>query len=298
MTWLKIGLVKSIQMSETADSSTSFKMSQFISLVSSADSETRSKMTPFERPDVQLSGDTDADSSTVLSVKLTVVFRGESSADSESVINAISPLPVLTEPTVREIPGAINLVLNPSLEVDDVGTRGWTNVGGTLSRNDSDSWSGLWSALVLVPAGVGEVEIFIRSADGLSIEDVTPFVGSVYLEGDAAAVSVRLRITYLDGSTADFPPSLDPSDDPFVLSDISWGRAETEMIENDPAKSVNFLELIITVPQEASDVWIRADGAQIQMNELTTYVDGDQGAGHHWFGAPGFSVSWREPMTP
>ena len=80
---------------------------------------------------------------------------------------------------------------------------------------------------------------------------------------------------------------------------VDWGLLETESQLQNSAKVLERIDLVLQVPQWSSAQTLRLDGAQIEEDlgdGATMFADGDQGAGHRWYGTPGFSVSVREPQ--
>lgn len=79
-----------------------------------------------------------------------------------------------------------------------------------------------------------------------------------------------------------------------------WGRVETPVTTQTPGKTIDGIDLVVAVLQQAIPVSVNLDAAQIEeavTGEATPYADGNQGAGYRWAGTPGLSMSVREPMT-
>ena len=211
------------------------------------------------------------------------------SGDTLNVGQAL--LPLLRDPLPGEVPGAVNLVENPSLEAD---TRGWsTSAGATLDRVSDDPWSGDWHAAVTIAAGAGLPEVRARSAEHLALDRIGAWVGSIAIQGDAAEARLLVRFTYQDGTEADREWAI-------VVPPVSWERVASEALPHDDARVLSRIDLVVAVPQTGAEQTLELDGAQIEdatTGGATGYVDGDQGDGYAWFGPEHASVSYREPAA-
>jgi hypothetical protein len=225
---------------------------------------------------------------------LTMNLAGSDAAASTDWGEFAFVMPVLRDPTETEVRGTVNLVRNPSLEYEVSDLMDWDAESGiTIERSDDDAWDGDWSVLATVDNGAAEPAISVRSVSGLAIDRAATWVGSVALQGDAAAVTIFLRLTYSDASTANTEATE-------VVPTATWIRYGTIPEDHDPAKTLSRIELMLVVPQLVVDeqaLWL--DAAQIEEDRgenATPYADGDRGDGYRWVGTPGFSASVREPL--
>lgn len=215
----------------------------------------------------------------------------DAGAGTETVSVGPPPLPVPSAALPGEIAGTVNLVRNPSLEYSDIGLRDWSSEAGiTLTRDNATAWDRSWSALATVAAGAGSPGVMVLSLGGIGFTGQRSYVGSIALLGTALLARIWLTLIYQDatstiGELTDVVPTAD------------WVRVETVPVAQNPAKMLDRIEFWTAVVQEAGVVTLRLDGAQIEealSGGATPYVDGDQGEGHHWWGAEGWSVSYRE----
>jgi hypothetical protein len=226
-------------------------------------------------------------------------FAAHDSSPSRDTTRFAILLPPIAVPTDEQQWGTINLVANPSLEYDEVDLRGWSASGdGALTRTAAaTAHVGEYSGRFAVePAGAAP-EVRIYSVRGLSETGYSRrWVASVGLRGDVPEFSMTLIAVYRDGSS-------DVSDTLFVdatserpLND-DWYRYSTDPMSTDPVKFLEHFELFIeTTSDPLVETILRIDGAQIEealSGGATPYVDGDQGEGTRWLGAPGRSHSMR-----
>lgn len=193
--------------------------------------------------------------------------------------------------------GTINVIRNPSLENDEAGLTDWSaDAGIDLVRDNTDAWAGNWSAFGTVAAGAGVPAIVVLSQPGLFQQSLaTYWTGSISGMGTAAQVNVTLRAYYTTGLPDETLPADGDTED-IIVPTADWIRWTTDTLLADPTRVLDHLALVIAVPQEAGDVTIRLDGAQIEPSAtggVSPYTDGDQGVGNEWLGAPGFSMSIR-----
>jgi hypothetical protein len=203
-------------------------------------------------------------------------------------------LPELRDPLANEVAGAINLILNPSLEYGSIGTRGWTtDAGGILTRVEGDAWVGTWFGDVAIAGGsVIDIWTKIKSISGLRLNGVHWWVGSASIKGDVTEVKLRVVITYTDATTLN-------SSDTILVPTAGWQRIQTDPILQDQTKMIDSMELWVGAQRSAGATSIQLDGTQVEEAKTggaTPFVDGDQGEGHHWYGTEGYSISYREPM--
>lgn len=264
----------------------------------------RVRLTPTPMPQARLAGSdtpTDVADGVRLSGRWALRLRDVATDDGERVWLGARVLPTLREPGPGEMPGTINLVENPSLEES---LSGWSATAGiTLSRDDGDAWAGRWAAKLVVDAGAGSPVASVAGAGALGLSDETPWIGSVWAAGELGTVTVGLRFAYAagaddDGDTHLTDPDGDPDEDPLVPGP-EWSRLTTLPTWPTAGRIVERVTLRIVVGQSGAAQTLWLDGAQLERapwGGATPYVDGDQGAGCRWDGAPHGSLSVREPQ--
>lgn len=227
-----------------------------------------------------------------LTVLKGITFYGSDSSEGEDWGELGFVMPFLRDPYENEVRGTINLIRNPSLEYDEIGMADWISEAGiVLYQSSAAAWDGLQSAYAEVDAGAGTLEIVVSSQRGLYLSGILYWIGSFALEGDAPSVDYFLRITYTDASTED-------GDVKTVVPATDWVPLATETVPSDPAKFIDWIDLVLQVAQDSADTILHIDGAQIEEDKAggnTPVATGDMGAGYAWYGTPGFSVSIRYP---
>lgn len=235
-----------------------------------------------------------------LGFDINLAARVEAKASAETYFEIQLPAPRTALP--EELPGTVNWVLNPSVEV---GTLGWEEEGGaTLQRvvSEPGSWDGAAGLKVTVPGTAAGEGFHVESITGLELtglrEDgrMRRVVAQVRLRADSAPVAglqYRVRVIYKDATTTES----DPVDLPTLTT--SWWRLETNTVEIDPLKVMVRVELVITTSVAAvSTFW--ADGAQIEEDigqGASAWVTGSYGADTGlWMGVPHQSMSVRQPL--
>lgn len=221
-------------------------------------------------------------------------------AVSRDAVDFAPAIPLVREPVGDELRGTVNLARNPSLEYDEVDLADWSAEADiALTRTSAaEAWAGTYSGRAAVAAGAGTPAVIVASQGGLLQTGYgRRWVASAALRGDADAVSLVLSLVYSDATTDESDPVLIDAAAERPLND-SWWRYATEVWDQDPTKTLMRLDLLAEVPQHATEERIlRIDGVQFEeavSGGATTYVDGDQGDGYVWTGAPGFSMSVRE----
>jgi hypothetical protein len=169
-----------------------------------------------------------------------------------------------------------NLITNPSLEVD---ANGWTAVGSTITRVNTQARFGRFSLEVATDGILNNEGAFFR----IDASDInSQMAGSVYLRGEG---KVRIRLIDIFGAFTSKQVSL--VGDRWKRLDIS-GRSRG---------SDNFRLHIETSELQAITFYV--DGAQIEeQSVLTSYCDGTL-SGCRWNGVGHASTSTRngEEMT-
>lgn len=226
------------------------------------------------------------------------------------MLDPAKTLDVLTVSVVR----AGNRVANPSLEVD---TAGWMAINGAVIARVTDQMSHGIASLKVTPnatansgvrynltppvvANAGEtvtLGAMVKAPVGMNVQTRMVF-------RDAALAPLFFPSSALFPGTGDWQlvtqTAVAPANTANLYFDI-W-RAGTSPIGDywiDAAVVLPLAEL--PTFDDGAAKTLRLDGAQVEdatTGGATAYVDGDQGAGHVWFGAEHASVSYREPMLP
>lgn len=188
------------------------------------------------------------------------------------------------------IPGAENLITNPSVEVD------LTNVvsadgGAYVTRDDTHAWSGSWAAKVNIPSGVTTFPgVIFRTASGLNKAGVEIIHARlrVWITSGQTVSRALIRVHYADATYSDSSNTVD------IVGTSAWQTLGLSSISPTPGKTIDRIEIICyqTNPSTAVVYW--ADGADVRIGtEYGTYVDGEQGALYYWTGTAHASASRR-----
>jgi hypothetical protein len=169
-----------------------------------------------------------------------------------------------------------NLITNPSLEVD---ANGWTAVGATIARVNTQARFGRYSLEVVTDGILNNEGAFFR----INASDIdSQMVGSMYIRGKG---KVRIRLIDIFGEFISKQVSL--ADDRWQRIDLTGRSRGTD----------NFSLYIETSELQAITFYV--DGAQIEeQSVLTSYCDGTL-SGCRWNGVGHASTSTRngEEMT-
>lgn len=246
---------------------------------------------------VDVAGDDAALSEDVVLSLAGLDLAGEDMAASDDLGELGVIIPFVREPVGTELRGAVNLARNPNVQYAFAGLTDWTSDADiTLDRNaDVEAWVGVESVEATIDAGAGTPEITVASQDALLQEGFgRRWVAAIQLldEFDVIApLDLLLRLTYTDATSDDgSATTVDVTDE--------WLRYATEPVEQDAAKVLDRLDLVVAVPQDAVDPLALRLGA-VQFEEVseggaTAYTDGDLGDGSWWTGTPGLSMSVRD----
>lgn len=225
--------------------------------------------------------------------RLTGIARGIGAAVAYFVVM----LPEVRPARPGEMPGAINLVRNPSAEVD---LADWIAQGAaTRARTADVAWDGAWSVAVACPGAAAGEGIAVRTVRGLAFAGGRVLWGHVRLAGTATGVVAFLRARYADGGAEDGDATA-----PFAVDHPGdgrdWPHIVAPAVALDPARVLIAAELVVVTATAAPATFL-ADGAQVEEDRgqgPTAFVVGTYGVpAGRWHGAPHRSVSVRDPIA-
>jgi len=186
---------------------------------------------------------------------------------------------------------AVNLVPNPSFEVD---TTGYTAAGSTILRVTTQFRNGV-ASLQVTPnnAAVGEGVFLTTDTTGSGEDRGTQYyvTASAYFRkaagGQVAGQDARIEIRNLAGAT----PALAVGNT--ILFDTTWQRSVVRL----PITAVTgsgFRIYLVTATQHAIVFFIDSIQVEVQRTgNATVYTDGSLGIGYEWDGTANASVSRR-----
>lgn len=237
--------------------------------------------------DVPLAGTVSGTGSCAAIVRLSAGISGAARAASFAAASYTYPLPYLRPPSPGENYGTINLVANPSLEYDGIGSTGWS--GATLSRALTDSWDGSYSGYATVEIGATET-VTIQTQRGLAIAAGNWLCGSVAISGNVAA-TMTLTLHQANATTV----IGDPVE---IEANVSSRRVYAPCVEATATVTHATLTITLTGPNEGTGE-ARIDAAQVEIDlggQFTPFVSGDTDGGS-WSGVSGNSPSIRQPSA-
>jgi len=170
---------------------------------------------------------------------------------------------------VAGVPAVVNLVTNPSLEVDLSGWGSWSSNGGghiTITRDNTYAQYGSWSLRYVADGSVSSQQATSPSGSGFVVGDVAKAIVSVY--SVSGGESIRVQINELNGSGSYLTSGQSSA---YVLSagwnSLSYVRTlSNSSVARAQAIVVNNLATPITV-------WV--DGVMLIKGTSTTgYADG------------------------
>lgn len=237
--------------------------------------------------DVPLAGAVAGSAASAATITLAAGMAGASRAASFASASYTYPLPYLRPPATGENYGTINLVANPSLEYDGIGSAGWS--GATLSRAETESWDGAYSAYATVEIGATET-ITIETQRGLSIAAGNWLCGSIAISGNVAA-TMTLTLHQANATTV-------VGDAVDIEASVSARRVYAPCVEATASVTHATLTITLTGPLEGTGE-THLDAAQVEIDlggQFTPFVSGDTDGGE-WAGVSGNSPSIRQPSA-
>lgn len=235
---------------------------------------------------------------TTATAALTIAHRLIGRADVRIAADAyfVATLPDVRPALPGEMPGAINLVRNPSAEVD---LADWIAQGAaTRARTADVAWDGAWSVAVACPGATAGEGVAVRTVRGLAFVGARVLWGHVRLAGTATGLVAFLRARYADGTVEDGEATPEFAvDHPGDGRD--WPHTIAPALALDPARVLLAAEVVVVTATAAPATFL-ADGVQVEEDRgqgPTAFVVGTYGppAGR-WHGAPHRSVSVRDPI--
>jgi len=178
----------------------------------------------------------------------------------------------------------INFITNPSCETVDTGKAvGFTESGATLADEGTIVKYGSHSAKV-TPADSVAGEGIYWAIDGWPTD--TPAVFSVYVR-DAAGSGKKVKVVICDGDGTALVSGADHAlTSTFTRLSVSY---------NPRLQPTNLRFALVTA--EKHGIVFYGDGWQVEIGNLTDYVDGEQGLDHEWIGTAHASESKRYRHT-
>lgn len=169
----------------------------------------------------------------------------------------------------------INLITNPSFEV---GTSGWTAVGGSIARGSASPAFGLYELAITPTSGVNDGVYF----GTVSLTSGTTYTFSAVVRG---VVSVPYSMFFATtGGVAKGTATTFTGTGSKEIQEVSW-----------TCDSTDSYRVYIIKNNSANEGVFYVDGAQAEAKAYrTTYCDGDQGEGFYWSGVAHASASTRE----
>lgn len=176
-----------------------------------------------------------------------------------------------------------NEVKNPSAGIDGTG---YVPVGGTIARDTTVQKWGIASIKVIPTAGVNDGVYY---DDTLSLTAGIQYWGSVWFKGPRG-FQYRIEFRATDGTTILGQRVI------FTATGF-WQRVAANYLETATTTRRVYVFKLGTSLSGTRPFWI--DGLQVERDQLTTYIDGDQQGfvrnrqDYYWTGAPHASASVR-----
>ena len=231
-------------------------------------------------------------------------LAGDTGGGSDVVLAEAFVLPYLSPPAADELPGALNLVRNPSLEYDVAGLTDWDTSGDCAIQVEVEqpAWHGA-ASVAAVYTGAGAVTV--TSQRGLGLTGPVTFAASIAVQAPSTDLTLTLRAFLADGSETTGEAAVYTGTTRLYLEDgtlveevpvTGWYTAQAVPVAVAAGATVDRVVLEVAASSMAT---VRLDAAQVQLDtgsRATAFVSGDLGDGYQWGGIVGLSVSLRQPQ--
>jgi hypothetical protein len=196
--------------------------------------------------------------------------------DLAAETTATIPLDVATIVSYHVDDNALSLGINGVEETDTYNGPMFSAHGGAI---------GAWPTAGYGATLDGEFFVILAAKPGLSAADRDRVEGWL---AHTFGITGNLQVGHAYKTVA-----------PLTPPPATWGRIYTPSVAKDDTKTLDSIDLVVTITEGGSATTTWMDAAQIEQDTgqgATAYADGDQGDGHYWSGTPGLSMAVRDPL--